>query len=254
MPALTSLNGVAKRYRFDRPWVLEDVDVGVHPGAVVEVRGVNGAGKSTLLRLLAGASLPSRGRRQTAPGIAVGYAPERLAAPPFTADEYLRHHARIRGTSTHDTDAVVERLAFASLLGERMGSLSKGSLQKVVLTQALVGTPRLLVLDEPFSGLDAAAREALAEIVRERAQDGAAIVYSDHSEAGQTRPQADLTWLVEGGQVEAGHARRRTTAVVFECDASESDRALAEAIARGAHVRLVRPLPHGRVRIEIEDA
>ena len=253
MAALTSLTDVAKRYRFDRPWVLRDVDLDLQAGAVAEVRGVNGAGKSTLLRLLAGASLPTRGRRETAPGIAVGYAPERLAAPPFTADEYLRHHARIRRTPERDTDAVVERLEFASLLGERMGALSKGSLQKVVLTQALAGAPRLLVLDEPFSGLDADAREALAEIVRERARDGAAVVYSDHSEAGQTRPQADLTWLVDGGRVEAGHALPRGSAVVFELDASESDRALASAIARGAHVRRVQPLPDGRVRIEVEE-
>jgi ABC-type multidrug transport system ATPase subunit len=253
MAALTSLTDVAKRYRFDRPWVLKDVGLVVRPGAVVEVRGVNGAGKSTLLRLLAGASLPSRGRRETAPGIAIGYAPERLAPPPFTAVEYLRHHARIRRTPERDTDVVVERLGFTSLLGERMGALSKGSLQKVVLAQALAGDPRLLVLDEPFSGLDADAREALAEIVRERARDGAAVVYSDHGEAGQTRPQADETWLIDGGRVGAGQALRRAATAAFELDASESDRALADAIARGAHVRRVQPLPDGRVRIEVEE-
>jgi ABC-type multidrug transport system ATPase subunit len=251
MAAVTSLSDVAKRYRWDRPWVLKDVDLEVRPGTVVEVRGVNGAGKSTLLRLLAGASLPSRGRRTTADGIAVGYAPERLAPPPFTAAEYLRHHARIRGIP--DDDAVVEQLGFASLLGERMGALSKGSLQKVVLTQALAGAPRLLVLDEPFSGLDADAREALAQIVRARAADGAAVVYSDHSEAGQTRPQPDVTWLVEDARVDVGRAGRRAVAAVLELDASESDRALADALARGAHVRRVQPLPDGRMRIEVEE-
>ena len=254
MAALTSLTDVAKRYRFDRPWVLKDVGLDVRPGAVVEVRGVNGAGKSTLLRLLAGASLPSRGRRTTAPGTAVGYAPERLAPPPFTADEYLRHHCRIRCIPERNADAVVERLGFASLMDERMGALSKGSLQKVVLTQALAGAPALLVLDEPFSGLDADARQALADIVRERAHDGAAVVYSDHSEAGQTRPQAEETWLVDGGRVEAGRGRGRgRAAVAFEVDASESDRALAESIARGAHVHRVQPLPDGRVLIEVEE-
>src|SRR3954470_4812346 len=106
MAALTSLTHVAKRYRLDRPWVLRDVDVEVQPGAVVEVRGVNGAGKSTLLRLLAGASLPSRGRRECAPGLAVGYAPERLAPPPFTAAEYLRLHLRIRATPGYGIEAL----------------------------------------------------------------------------------------------------------------------------------------------------
>ncbi|WP_053227411.1 ATP-binding cassette domain-containing protein [Solirubrobacter soli] len=201
MAAVTSLTDVAKRYRWDGPWVLRGVDVAVDAGAVVEVRGVNGAGKSTLLRLLAGASLPSRGRRRVAGDVAVGYAPERLVAPPFTGEEYLRHHTRIRRTPPGDALALAERLGLGSLLAERMTALSKGSLQKVVLVQALAGSPRLLVLDEPFSGLDAGARLTLADVVRERAADGAAVVFSDHSEAGQTRPQAGLRWLVDDGRV-----------------------------------------------------
>src|SRR4051794_20121500 len=171
MAAVTALTDVAKRYRWDGPWVLEGVDVEAQAGAVVEVRGANGAGKSTLLRLLAGASLPSRGRRRCARDVAVGYAPERLLAPPFTAAEYLRHHTRVRRAPHGAAETVAERLGLAALLSERMTALSKGSLQKVVLTQALAGAPRLLVLDEPFSGLDADARVALAALVRERARD-----------------------------------------------------------------------------------
>ncbi len=253
MAAVTSLRDVAKRYRWDGPWVLEGVGVAVAPGAVVEVRGVNGAGKSTLLRVLAGASLPSRGRRTTAPDIAVGYAPERVVAPPFTAAEYLRHHARVRRAPEDAALALAQRLGFAELLPERMGALSKGSLQKVVLTQALAGAPDLLVLDEPFSGLDADARAALAELVRERSHAGAAVVFSDHSEAGQTRPQADLAWLVAGGGVEVGRAQPRGTRVMVDVPAAASDRALGEALARGAHVHRVEPLANGDVRIEVEE-
>jgi ABC-type multidrug transport system ATPase subunit len=250
MAAVTSLSDVAKRYRWDGPWVLQRVGVDVEPGCVVEVRGVNGAGKSTLLRLLAGASLPSRGRRRVAPGTAVGYAPERLAAPPFTAEEYLRHHARIRGLAFDAS--LAERLGFSELLGERMAALSKGSLQKVVLTQALAGDPHLLVLDEPFSGLDADARATLADIVRERAARGRAVVFSDHSEAGQTRPAADVRWLVDGGAVTVAPAPRRAP-TVREVAAAESDAVLRAALARGAHVHRVSPLPDGRVRIEVEE-
>jgi ABC-type multidrug transport system ATPase subunit len=283
MAAVTSLSDVAKRYHWDGPWVLQRVGVDVEPGCVVEVRGVNGAGKSTLLRLLAGASLPSRGRRRVAPGVAVGYAPERLAAPPFTAEEYLRHHARIRGLPFDVS--LAERLGFSELLGERMAALSKGSLQKVVLTQALAGDPDLLVLDEPFSGLDADARATLADIVRERAARGRAVVFSDHSEAGQTRPAADVRWLVDGGAVTVAPAPRpaapahadrasgpaapddagvaaarrasepapRRAPTVREVAAAESDAVLRAALARGAHVHRVSPLPDGRVRIEVEE-
>ena len=134
-----------------------------------------------------------------------------------------------------------------------MGELSKGSLQKVVLTQALAGAPDLLVLDEPFSGLDADARAALAELVRERAHAGAAVVFSDHSEAGQTRPQADLGWLVADGRVEVGRARPRGSRVIVDVAAAESDRVLGEALARGAHVHRVEPLANGDVRIEVDE-
>jgi ABC-type Mn2+/Zn2+ transport system ATPase subunit len=262
MAAVTSLRDVAKRYRWDAPWVLRGVDVSVDPGAVIEVRGANGAGKSTLLRVLAGASLPSRGRRRTADDVTVGYAPERLAAPPFTAAEYLRHHARVRNVPSDAAPVLAERLGLGSLLDERMAALSKGSLQKVVLIQALAGTPRLLVLDEPFSGLDAEARVVLADIVRERAADGAAVVFSDHSEAGQTRPRAHLRWVVDGGSVTVESAQRDAapapplatrTPSVRDVDAADSDRVLREALARGAHVHRVEPLGNGQVRVEVEE-
>jgi ABC-type multidrug transport system ATPase subunit len=253
MAAVTSLTDVAKRYRWDGPWVLRGVDVAVEAGAVVEVRGVNGAGKSTLLRLLAGASLPSRGRRRTAPDVAVGYAPERLAAPPFTAEEYLRHHTRVRKAPEGAAVAMAERLGLGELLDERMAALSKGSLQKVVVVQALAGDPRLLVLDEPFSGLDLDARATLAEIVRERAEDGAAVVFSDHSEAGQTRPQAALRWVVEDGRVAVTDAQRPVARAVRDVAAGESDDVLRAALARGAHVHRVEPLENGVVRIEVEE-
>jgi ABC-type uncharacterized transport system ATPase subunit len=67
-------------------------------------------------------------------------------------------------------------------VGERLGELSKGSLHKVVLAQALLGAPDLVVLDEPFSGLDAGAQRALHELMRERVAGGAAVVFSDHRE------------------------------------------------------------------------
>jgi ABC-type multidrug transport system ATPase subunit len=249
------------------------LDLVVGFGDVIGLVGANGAGKSTLLRLLAGASLPSRGRRRTAAGLSVGYAPERVVAPPFAAVEYLRHHTRVRRAPAGAAAEVAERLGLGALLDERMTALSKGSLHKVVLTQALAGAPRLLVLDEPFSGLDADARATLAEIVRERAAAGAAVVFSYNSESGPTRPRADARGLVEGGRVGVEHAPLADGdqaaghdeaarggphddaggAVARVVDAADSDRVLGEALARGAHVRRVEPLADGRVRIEVDE-
>lgn len=149
------LEQVAFRYRRRTPWVLHDVTLTVPPGRVIEVNGANGAGKSTLLRLLAGVVPPVRGRVSGRPS-RIGYAPERFpAAQPFTAGSYLQHMARVRGVPADRVVRWAERLGFADLLGTRMPDLSKGSAHKAGLIQALIGSPDLLVLDEPFAGLDA---------------------------------------------------------------------------------------------------
>jgi ABC-type multidrug transport system ATPase subunit len=199
--AVVELLGVSARYSWDGPWVLRDVDVRVAACSLVRLRGPNGSGKSTLLRLLAGATLPTRGRRTTARALAVGYAPDHLAPPPpFSASDFLRHHARLRGCSRSDGEirvrALADRLAATGLLSERLHALSSGSLRKVVLIQALLGNPRLLVLDEPFNGLDRAAQDELVEILDERRAAGAAIVLSDHRAIDA--PIADVTWQLDG--------------------------------------------------------
>jgi ABC-type multidrug transport system ATPase subunit len=238
---VVALRGAAKRYSRAGRWVLRDVDVAVAPGMTIDVRGPNGAGKSTLLRLLAGATVPTRGRRVAQRRLAIGYAPERLApAPPFSGFAYLRHHARLRGLAPRDGEAqtaqLAERLGLGELLAERLAALSKGTLQKVVLVQALLGSPRLLVLDEPFSGLDAAAQRELAALVAERAAAGSAVLFADHR-AGEARPSADVAWqLVDGGvrETNGGHAaaaRRRVTA-----NAARSDAVLADLLADGWHI------------------
>jgi ABC-type Mn2+/Zn2+ transport system ATPase subunit len=80
MGTAVELRGVSKRYGVRRPWVLREVSLAVNGGTIVELAGVNGAGKSTLLRILAGATLPTAGRRHAALGLALGYMPERLTA------------------------------------------------------------------------------------------------------------------------------------------------------------------------------
>ena len=87
--SLVQLRDAGKRYRWRAAWVLHAVDLEVERGCVVEVRGRNGAGKSTLFRMVAGATLPTRGRGLAATGVSVGYGPERLTpAPPFRAVVY----------------------------------------------------------------------------------------------------------------------------------------------------------------------
>lgn len=197
------LDQVAFRYRRRAPWVLRDVTLTVPRGRIVEVGGRNGAGKSTLLRLLAGIVPPSRGRVTGRPA-RVGYAPERFpAAQPFTARDYLAHMAAIRGVPPGRVAEWAERLGFAALLDTRLPDLSKGSAHKAGLIQALLAAPGLLVLDEPFAGLDARTRDTLPALLRELTSGGSSIVVSDH-QGGLRELPGVVRWQVAGHTVTAG--------------------------------------------------
>ncbi len=261
--ATVALEHVGKRYGVGRPWVFKDVDLALDRGSVVELAGVNGAGKSTLLRILSGATLPSSGRRLVARevGPGLGYMPERLTASGFSAGAYLRHHVRLRGLEPHAGGEQVSDLADSlearQLLTEPMAALSKGSLQKVVAIQCLLGSPRVLVLDEPFASLDARARQTLWRLMAMRAHDGAAVMFCDHHDwAGR---QADRRFVLSDGVLaeessaippaSAGpeSPERRLRRVVGR---GESDREISRLIEDGWHVIGVSERPSGGIEIE----
>ncbi|MEV6980671.1 ATP-binding cassette domain-containing protein [Sphaerisporangium sp. NPDC051017] len=174
------LANLSFRYARRAPWVLHDVRLDLPPGTVAEVTGRNGAGKSTLLRLLAGTTRPTRGTIADRPPI-VGYAPEIFpVGQPFTVAAYLAHMAAVRGVPASAVAPWAERLGMTSLLDIPLGDLSKGSAHKVGLAQALLAPPGLLVMDEPFSGLDAQTRAELPRIIEEVTGAGGIVVVSDH--------------------------------------------------------------------------
>jgi ABC-2 type transport system ATP-binding protein len=223
--SIVTLDRVGKRYGSRA--VLSDVDLAVAPGQVVVVRGENGAGKTTLLRLIAGASTPSRGR-VVRNGVAA-FVPERFPAElALGAREYLRHMARIAGASQARVDELVEGLGLTANAGKEISELSKGTAQKVALAQALIREPDLLVLDEPWSGLDTGARARLTAAITNIRARGAAVVMSDH----RTEVTPDRALLVLGGRVS-------------ETSESPSD-ALFEIELTGRDPELVRTLPGAR--------
>jgi ABC-type multidrug transport system ATPase subunit len=193
------LHGVTKGW--SRP-VLRDVHLAVGPGEVAAVVGGNGAGKSTLLRIAAGLSRPDAGRVTGRPR-PVGYVPDRFTANQhMSALGYLTHLGRVRGldrATAHDRAGwLLERFVLVGGSGSALRMLSKGNTQKVALAQAFLIRPRLLVLDEPWAGLDAPAQRVLGELIAEVATTGAAVLFTDHRLELVTATATVVHHLIDG--------------------------------------------------------
>jgi ABC-type multidrug transport system ATPase subunit len=212
------LAGVGKRYGRGR-WVLRDVDVALPAGAAVTFVGTNGSGKSTLLRLVAGVSRPSRGTISGRPPV-IGYVPDRFpASDAMSSIAYLTHVGRIRGLDGPGAQRrgreLLERLELAGGLRTPIRALSKGNAQKVALAQALLVEPDLLVLDEPWSGLDAAAHGVLGEILGEVVAAGGTVVFTDHREATGRRPASTAYGILDGRVTRLAHVAEPARIVVL---------------------------------------
>ena len=183
---------VGLRKRFGEILALDGLSLEVRPGRVLGFLGPNGAGKTTAMRCIFGLVRPDEGelRWQGQPvGPAewrrFGYMPEeRGLYPRMRVGPQLEYYARLSGLDRRSAAATVERwlgrLGLAGRAGEKVDALSHGNQQRVQLAAALVHDPDLLVLDEPFSGLDPLGIEALAAVVEELAEAGAAVIFSSH--------------------------------------------------------------------------
>ncbi len=214
---MLTFHHVGRRYGLGGTWVLRGVGLTLPAGTLVRVSGASGTGKSTLLRLAAGIDAPTAGRIEGRPRTA--FVPERFPpALPFTAHGYLTHLGRIHGLSRRTARARagywLERFGASAYGGTALSELSKGTSQKVAVAQALLAEPELLVLDEAWTGLDAAAREELDEAVTERITAGSCVLFVDHDPrrlAGEVAAAYEVagTALVP---VEAGAPRVRIEA------------------------------------------
>jgi len=235
-------DGVWFRYSRRADWTLRDVTAAVEPGETVVVLGRNGAGKSTLLQLAAGVLRPGRGALTGRPAV-VGWVPERFPADqPFTAGDYLRRMARVRGhTDPHAADRWIERLLLTEHAGTRLADLSKGTAQKVGLAQALLLPPGLLVLDEPWEGLDAVARTLVPDIVAEVTEAGGMVLVSDHRGEITALPGATHWMVSEHGAHPAPPPERQVDdELIVEVAVRRSDATQAVAQLRAAGHRILR--------------
>lgn len=239
------LIGVHARYGRRGEWVLRDINAVVGAGQTVAVTGRNGAGKSTLLRVVAGLLRAAKGQVRDRPGD-IGWMPERFpAAQPFTVRSYLDAHGRIRGLDRAERvqaiDQWTERLHLRMFLDERLPELSMGTARKVGLAQALLRRPGLLVLDEPWEGLDTASRAELAPIIDEVTGAGGSCVVTDHR--GRAGELASDHWRLADGTLLDPDASDADLCVIEVVVPAVRARGTAERLRGDGHdVRTIRPL------------
>lgn len=198
-----------------RPAVLHGVGFTCAPGEITAVVGPNGAGKTTLFRVLLGFLRPRTGRVELE-GLepvafrrrrGVGFLPDAVAFPRgWTGMACLREGVRLAGIGGRDVPGALESAIRRTgltrdELGRTPGALSKGMARRVALGVILAGSPRILLLDEPLTGLDAESRVRLREEILGAAAAGAAVVLASH-ELREVERMADRVVLLRGGRVE----------------------------------------------------
>ena len=180
-PVVLRLRDVSARR--GRHTVLSGINLTIHRGEVVAVVGANGAGKSTLLQLCAGLLRASGGSIERTPNF--GYAPQLDSlAPLLTVDEHLRLFGAARGIrqgrSISTGRRLLTRLGWTARGDQTTGTLSGGTQQKLNVALAQLDAPDLLLLDEPYQGLDALAYEDLWALISAWRASGAGVLLVTH--------------------------------------------------------------------------
>ncbi len=190
MPDAVVLRGLTKT--FGDTVAVRDLDLVVPQGALYGLIGPNGAGKTTTIRMILSILLPDRGeltvlgrRSALEAKDRIGYLPEeRGLYKRMRVGQFLAYIARLKGDDGADLRGRIrtwlERLGLAEVETKRCEELSKGMQQKLQFIAAIVHRPDLIILDEPFSGLDPVNQRLLRDLVREEHERGATVIFSTH--------------------------------------------------------------------------
>lgn len=194
--------------------VLRGVDLNVLPGRIIGVLGPSGAGKTTLFRVLAGELRPTRGRvllggrdvthrplwvRARA---GLGYVPQTPSVLfDLSVADNIRTFERLAGVPRRSPQTRAGEVELVSRLDVKAGALSGGERRRLELLRALVTEPKVLVCDEPLTGIDPAAAARIGRLLRERARAGMAVVLADHR-IREALAMCDEALLLADGRVE----------------------------------------------------
>lgn len=228
---------------------VDGVSLAVPAGAIYGLLGPNGAGKTTTLRMLIGIIDPSSGirrllghERPLEAACEVGYLPEeRGLYPAMHAREAIAFMGALRGLPLGEgrrrADALLDDHGLGKWAKKPIRSLSKGMAQTVQLLGTIVHKPRLIVLDEPFSGLDALNQGRLEDLIRHEAQAGSTIIFSTHVIAHAERLCEQVAIVAKGkvafdGRVDDARARLRSIVRLRTRERDGAWRSALPALAR----------------------
>ena len=246
---------------------VNDISFALGPG-VTGLLGPNGAGKSTLLHLMAGLLAPSAGRVLVHGGSAwrrpamyrhVGLVPEREAVHPYlTGRQFARLNAQLQGIADPDdaADRAIATVDLAAAADRAIGTYSKGMRQRAKLAGALVHDPTVLLLDEPFNGMDPRQRLHMMTLLRSMAADGKTILFSSHI-LEEVERLADSILVVYAGRLAAAGDFRSIRRLMTDRPhtftvRSSDDRRLAAALMADASV-FGTELADGRIAVRTAD-
>jgi ABC-2 type transport system ATP-binding protein len=212
------------RKAYDGRTVVNDVSFDVAAGEIFALLGPNGAGKTTLIRMITDIVRPDGGRitydgRSVAGNrtVRVSYLPEERGLYKKVALlDAIAYYGELKGLSRADarreTIELLEEFGLAAWAKKQVAQLSKGMQQKAQLCTALIGKPELLILDEPFSGLDPINVQILEDVLRRRRADGATVLLSTH-QMNKVEQQCDRALMINRGHMvlygQVGEIRRQ---------------------------------------------
>ncbi|MGH3875817.1 MAG: ABC transporter ATP-binding protein [Actinophytocola sp.] len=213
---MLTVRGISRSFGANR--VLDEVSFDVRPGRMTGFLGANGSGKTTTMRIILGVLAAHGGTVTWRDGAVTqpvrqrfGYMPEeRGLYPKMKVAEQIAWlgelHGLTRERARTQTSRLLEQLELADRANDKLETLSLGNQQRAQVAAALVHDPELLILDEPFSGLDPIAVDTVLGVLRERAATGVPVLFSSHQLAVVERLCDDLV-IISGGRIAASGGR-----------------------------------------------
>ena len=239
MSAIT-FEHVTKRY--GDVVALDDVSVSVQPGRITAFLGANGSGKTTSMRILLGLSEPTAGRALIGdaayaeldhPLQSVGAVLDPGFHPRRSARNHLRVAAAQASVPASRGEELLELVGLAEAARRRVGGYSLGMRQRLALASALIGAPRVLVLDEPFNGLDPEGIKTMREVLRSFADGGGTVFLSSHLLAEVARSADDAVIIDHGRVVTVGPVSELLSATSGALLVTSSDATILESALAG---------------------